>query len=759
MISRSGTRFRLVVSLVLVVTPALSATGTANVVFPSDAGIVDVRTWGAVPDDGVDDTFAIQRTLNAHPSGNHVFYFADGEYLISAPLRPAISSGVTKRNIFQGQSETGTVLQLLDHLDFRDAVIDFRTGPAQFFRNSVRNLTIDIGLGNPQASGLKFNASNQGTVAHVTIRSRQGGNTGLDLRHSDEIGPLLVRDVTIEGFAIGIHTGWQTASQTFENVTLRDQSERGWVNESAQAVFARKILSENDVTAIWNESFRLPGDGQGKFVLLDSLLQGLEGAQSRDAVVNQKAMYLRNVTTPGYGLALDSRIDWNRGNGDIHGSDIIEYWANGAYDTRRGGPFELFASPDTSLGLEVHDVPSVPWDDPVDWAGPHQFRAAPNDGSDDTRALQEAIDSRARTVYLPRGTWHINGTIELDGNVQRFIGSEAKIEGQGRIRLMDGTADTVVVERLEGGGLTYEHASSRTWVFQDLLGWSYEPAFAGVGDVYVQDVTGSAVRFHRQKVWARQLNIETDTEDDPRYEAKLVNDGATVWILGYKTENAGTLIKTINGGYTELLGAKHVGGFGDEPTFVTIESSFVSVVATGTPNRVQETRAGITRDGSIGQADIYTAFAADTIGFRKIIVDNADANGCSRSGQWSSSHERPGGFIGKDFLYANPGRRFSFTCTFTPDLPNESRYEVFLRWVNDTGGEDHSGHATNTPVRIDFDGGSTNMAIDQRSFGGQWYSLGVYDFQQGRNGSVTVGSEGADGKVITDAVRFVQVVE
>ncbi len=41
-----------------------------EITFPADGGIVDVRDYGAQPDDGLDDTAAIQKALDAFPNGN-----------------------------------------------------------------------------------------------------------------------------------------------------------------------------------------------------------------------------------------------------------------------------------------------------------------------------------------------------------------------------------------------------------------------------------------------------------------------------------------------------------------------------------------------------------------------------------------------------------------------------------------------------------------------------------------------------------------
>ena len=241
-----------------------------RIVFPDDAGVIDVTAYGAIADDGQDDTAAIQQALDTHPTGNHIFYFPDGVYDISDTLT---LSGSQKRNIVQGQSEDKTILRLMNTVSasFDKAIINFGPRPAQRFRNALRNMTISIGTGHPKTIGVQFNASNQGTMQNVTIESEDDqGHMGLDMTYTDEIGPLLIKGVTVEGFDYGIGTRWPTASQTFEDITLRNQKKLGWLNHNSQRVFVRHLNSINAVPAIRNV-------GEAGVVLLNSHLTGTGG--------------------------------------------------------------------------------------------------------------------------------------------------------------------------------------------------------------------------------------------------------------------------------------------------------------------------------------------------------------------------------------------------------------------------------------------------------------------------------------------------
>lgn len=723
---------------------------TSDVVFPPDSGVVHVTAYGAVPDDGQDDTAAIQAALERHPSGNHIFYFPKGVYHISETLKPARDDGVTKRNVFQGQNRQTTILQLKDNLGHEDAVIDFRSGPAQFFRNAVRDLTIDIGKGNPQATGLKFNASNQGTIANVTIRSSEGnGRIGLDMRHSDEVGPLLVRDLEVIGFEVGIWTGWQTASQTFDNITLRNQSQFGWVNEASQSVFAHRVRSINQVPAIWNASWKLPGNGQGKFVLVDAHLQGRGEAKKVAAIRNQKAMYVRDVSAPGYRMALHNSQVGFRGNGSLAGPTIEEYWANGSVESRRGGPFQLFPSPDRALRLPIRSAPVASLDSDVKkWDGPQHHGGVANDGKDDSRALQAAIDSGATTVYLPRGTWNIDGKVILRGKVQRLLGTEAHIGGRGQIVIADGSPQAVVIERLQGGGVTYEHASRRTAIFRHLLGWTYKAVIDQPGDVYVEDVVGAPVVFRRQNVWARQLDIEGNIEDQPEIAAKLVNEGGRVWILGFKTEDDGAHILTCDGGQTELLGALHVGDSTKGPRYITEDASFSAAVSKGGNDLVWETRGGETRSGRIGLADLYTAFGPEAVD--EIFCDNAYEKHVQIVGEWESVTSPPGGFVEHDFLQAKPGSDGHVTFQFP--IKRGGRYEVALRWIDQISSPIR--YSTKVPVEVIHANGTQKLSLNQQQKGGQWNVLGSFSFLANSEAKIVIRAQGAEGYVQADAVRL-----
>lgn len=65
----------------------------------------------------------------------------------------------------------------------------------------------------------------------------------------------------------------------------------------------------------------------------------------------------------------------------------------------------------------------------------------------------------------------------------------------------------------------------------------------------------------------------------------------------------------------------------------------------------------------------------------------------------------------------------------------------------------HANRATNIPEDIAHAGGTSSTTINQQG-GGQWNLIGTYAFNAGSGGSVIVRTDGANGFVTADAVRF-----
>ncbi|MFP4061112.1 MAG: fibronectin type III domain-containing protein, partial [Bacteroidales bacterium] len=193
---------------------------------PDDDFIINVIDFGATGDGQTDDTEALQEAMN-YGVGKFV-YFPDGTYLISDRLEWPDDARFAPLIIF-GQSRENTIIQLTDdnplfQSDTRAVVWTNKMGSADNFRNYIKHITVNTGSGNPGAVGVQFMSNNMGAIEDISIISGDGtGKIGLDLAYNGLNGPLLVKNVSISGFDIGIKSSGEVNSQTMEHVNLEGQ--------------------------------------------------------------------------------------------------------------------------------------------------------------------------------------------------------------------------------------------------------------------------------------------------------------------------------------------------------------------------------------------------------------------------------------------------------------------------------------------------------------------------------------------------------
>jgi len=255
-----------------------------------------------------------------------------------------------------------------------------------------------------------------------------------------------------------------------------------------------------------------------------------------------------------------------------------------------------------SLNLPVEETPEIPWDkDFKQWAGVDQFGARGDGLADDTKAIQRAMNSGRSTIYFQPGTYLINGPIDVPASVRRIDmmycdlvagGDLQNMTNSGAFRIREGS-EPLVIENLYafelffGAHYLIDHASTRTLVLKDLHTQDcamYRNSVPG-GRVFLEntaatnpfDQNHNCFTFSGQKVWARQLNPE-------RANPEVLNEGSSLWVLGFKTERGGCAFQTTRGGRTEVLNGifnlwRH--GEGTSPAIINDNSS-VSVVASTT---------------------------------------------------------------------------------------------------------------------------------------------------------------------------------
>ncbi|MFN0054526.1 MAG: glycosyl hydrolase family 28-related protein [Planctomycetales bacterium] len=586
----------------------------SSTVYPAHRMVIDVTQapYYARGDGRSDDTAAIQKALNENVGHHRVLFFPKGVYLVSATLTwPKTFGGHDNwgKTMLRGANRDACVLRLKDET-FADRKSPGAImwcggfGSADWFHNHIENLTFHVGDNNPAAIALQFYSNNTGAVRDCRFVAPDGsGWVGLDLAHRDMNGPLLVKNCEVVGFARGIATARGVNSQTFENITLRGQTEAGFTNEG-QPVSIRGFTSDNAVPAL---------STYGTLLLTDARITGRGHAAQAPAIVNFNGgrIFLRDVKTTGYQRALADmqtpdfaaayRIVGEDKPGSL-GPNVAEYCSH--------EPSRAFPSPAVSLRLPVKETPLAEWEDPVSWAVVTRFPGDPDGKQDYANAIQRAIDSGATTVFLPEH-YTTGRTVSIHGKVRRIIGISGFLnygeEARPDFRVEDGDSPVVWIENFAGLGGGLEIDAKRTVVLRSVGVHTIRctPRSEG-GEVFLEDVVGDDFRFRKQNVWARQLNIENEG-------THLTNDGGNVWILGYKTERGGTLVHTLGGGRTEILGGFSYTTTAGKlaPMFVNDNSSvwsfFAEVCYTGDPFavRIQETRGTETR--TLSKDDAHTS--------------------------------------------------------------------------------------------------------------------------------------------------------
>jgi hypothetical protein len=535
----------------------------ADQVAPPDA-VVNVKTvYGAAGDGHTDDTAAIQAAISSglgFGNRNKILYFPAGTYLVIKPLEWRLASGSWSTWLtLMGENRDRTVIKLVDSASgFADpsvprAVVVTGSQNAnplngsgnQAFDNFIFDLTIDVGAGNPGADGIDFLANNRGAIRNVVVRAApNSGHTGISMNRRWP-GPALLEDVRVDGFAQGISISNLEYSMTAENIRLSGQRVVGVENQN-NVLSMRRLVSRNAVPAVRNGQ---PGFTAGLLTLIDSDLSG--GLPGVAAVENNGGAFLRDVHTVGYSFPVrDQGID-------RHLPDGAE-WSS-------ANPSTLFRTSASSLRIPIAEDPVPPLYPAGQWAGVDSFGARSGDKGDDTAAIQAALDSGKPVVYLRSGLYIVSRTLQIPKTVRAIVGFEALIDATrggfagsstaAVLSVHDASPDPLVISQLaletSPQAVDIERLAPHPVALRDIhfVGVKGLPFRGSPGPLFLTNVEGGG-GWHftaGQQIWARQLNAE-------QTGTKILNDGADLWILGFKTEAPSTAIKSMGGARTEILG-------------------------------------------------------------------------------------------------------------------------------------------------------------------------------------------------------------
>jgi hypothetical protein len=440
------------------------------------------------------------------------------------------------------------------------------------FQHWIQGLTINTGSNNAGAVGIDYFVNNSGTIRNVSIVSGDGqGYAGLRMDRAGSYSGS-IESVSVTGFRRGISaTGNVENTAALNLVTLSGQTEVGiYVGQTVLAV--EKLTSTNTVPAI-----KMSVDSGHLTIINSSLTGGAAGNRAIDNAIGAP-VFAKRVTVGGYGTSYYGPY-YTTGTGpDVARTGSIGELSS--YGVEHVGTADDQAGSSVDFGADIPQAPSYSPPSSADWAivGPRLAGEG-----DDRPAIQRAFATGKPAVFLQSGrTYQVYGNLSIPASVRLFdgLGSAVQFTGpNGRLIVSEGSSNPLIIQRLRldlyrATGEAVNHSSSRTLVLRDLDTRDSEPSGAyttyvaggSAGTLFINGITAPRFNFRPgQAVYARMFET-----------GGTVIDGASVYVLGFRSEGTGTVFTVKGGGRLLALGGK-VGGNSSSattiPAFVVDEAS------------------------------------------------------------------------------------------------------------------------------------------------------------------------------------------
>ena len=407
--------------------PAMAATSLSIFeIAPHDARAVTV----AGKHDGLaDDTDALQRAIDqaAQTGGGGIVFVPSGRYRISRTIfiwpgvrvfgvgatrplillganTPGFHKGVANMVIFAG-AKPGQVRHVPfpppGSVPFDPNIADANPGT---FYSALSNVDFAVGEGNPATAVIRFHAAQHSYLSHIDFQ------LGSALSGIYQVGNE-AEDLHFHGGRYGILTEKPSPAWQF---TLIDSSFDGQKDAAIREHEAGLTLVNTDFSDVPTAIDIDPGYGDwlwGKNVRFENVTQAAVVISNENNVYTQVGFdnaFARN--TPTFARFRDS----GKTQPGLAGAYRVTRFSYGLAIPALG-----------QMGATALDSQMLPasWPPPVapaipplpkvaEWANVRSFGATGDNKTDDTAAIQRAIDTR-RVIYFPSGRYVVSDTLRL----------------------------------------------------------------------------------------------------------------------------------------------------------------------------------------------------------------------------------------------------------------------------------------------------------------------------------------------------------
>ncbi len=488
-------------SMMLMSAPAFAKSTSVFLQQPQDARAVTVRGAG---DGRTDDTTAIQRAIDAAAQGGHggVVFLPSGRYRISRTIfvRSAVrifGIGKTRPEIVLGDNTPGYGSGVAAMVSFTGED-QYRVGKAPVppptsvpfdpsifdatsstFYSALANVDFRIGEGNAGAVAVRFRVAQHGYLRHADFHIGSGlagvyqaGNEFEDLRFFGGRYGILSEKTS---------PAWQFTLIDSEFQGQRDAAIREHeVDLTLVNVAIRDTPVGIDIDRGYSDSL------WGKDVRFENV------ARAGVLISEEKSVFTQIGFDNAVGIATPVFARFRDSGRTVPGAGARYRVSDFSYGLKLPGLGTIgdYATDVTMTPLSrvpVRPKPAIRALPPVaDWTNVHDLGVKGDDATDDTAALQRAIDSH-RVLYLPMGRYRVTDTLRL-------------------------RPDTVLISLHPS--LTHIYLPDQT------------PAFMGVGAprALIQSARGGGAIVHGVGLWTGAINPRAVALLWKAGEASMVND-------------------------------------------------------------------------------------------------------------------------------------------------------------------------------------------------------------------------------------------